>query len=149
MSRPLNATNETYHGEQSTVNTTQTLSLHNFSSSVNKTAVLGYRSLCVVYQLRPVNKTICFELGSNGVKAYLIVSDGVTAKTASVIPAPSPAAYTHVKAVNSGVVEDLLADKTARSAHFPLRYEYVRASNAYKHEDGHTSESANIPLNRS
>ena len=60
---------------------------------MNQATVLRYWSLCVVYKFCPAHDIVNSELEheDNDVKSHLIVSDGVTAIIASIIPAPSPA----------------------------------------------------------
>jgi len=141
--------NRAYHGEQSTVNSSQAFGLHDLRSSVDQATVSRYWPLCVVYQLRPLYNTVSSEYPCKYVKSYLIVSDGVTAKTASVIPAPRPAVCVGgMSGAGLRASEEVLTNETTRSADFPLG---ARISFCHLKKRNHkrTSESASIPLNRS
>jgi hypothetical protein len=62
---------------------------------VDQSAILRIRTLRVVNKLRSAGtKKSDKEPGSKLIESHLIVSDGVTAKTASIIPAPNPALKT-------------------------------------------------------
>ena len=85
---------ETYDGKESAINTPEALFPHDGHRAVHEAAEARLRELGVADQFgsaRCITHLGGLEVGDGETGTYLIVSEGVTAKMASITPAPNPA----------------------------------------------------------
>lgn len=96
-----NRRRQTHNRAKPAVDARDALLLDDLHRAVHQAAIPRHLALLVVDQLRPTRMSQSPGGSEKMGRTHLIVSDGVTAKTASIMPAPSPAARSGESAAKS------------------------------------------------
>lgn len=112
---------ETNDREETTIDPSDTFLAHDGNGTMQETSVTRYFALLIVNQFRPILLISSVSHSVPRRETHLMVSLGVTANRASIIPAPNPATNPSSAPILTLSLSTRLTQQTLRSRQLALR----------------------------